>query len=290
MPRCNSCSRNYDDPNQLELVRNADNRWVSVCRACLDKGVDLKAIQPGIAVDPAALLAEDTPAITVTSSENPLEDAKNLLDALRNLRQATTHKGRARTHERKQIEMVVYFTLARDDTRHEATVKDYSHGGLKIVTGLALAKGQVLQFDWNIPLPPTVARVLQNTAEVRRVTRTESGLYEVGMKFLARPSDKGANRRRFRRYKCDMLAFYQRRGSDMTTAGRVKDISQGGCQMRLDEKLDSGEVFEVRLIGGGGARGDLVGNMRVCRVSKKEAEFETGCAFEQMRMEKQATG
>ncbi|MCL2001422.1 MAG: PilZ domain-containing protein, partial [Planctomycetes bacterium] len=103
-----------------------------------------------------------------------------------------------------------------------------------------------------------------------------------------RQSDKGANRRRFRRYKCDMLMYYQRKGSAFMSWGKATDISQGGCQTQFDEKLDAGEVFEVRLIGGGGNRVDLVGSMRVCRVSPREVGFETGCAFEKMRMEQQS--
>ncbi len=82
--------------------------------------------------------------------------------------------------------------------------------------------------------------------------------------------------------------YYQRNGSAVMSHGRVSDISQGGCQMHLDEALEQGEVFHVRLIGGGGTKGDLVGSMRVCRVIPREVEFETGCAFEKMRMEKQA--
>ena len=270
----------------MELVRNQENRWVSICRYCLDQGVDVNTVTPGnIAVDEHALATSDTPAIDVTLSQDALDNAKKLLDALRNLRQSKERVGRARSHERKQVELRVHFTLARDDTRHEGTVKDFSQGGLKVVTEYQLTKGQVVQFDWNIPLPPAMARVLQSTAEVRRVIKTENGLYEVGFKFLTRQQDKGANRRRFRRYKCDMFVYYQRPGSELLSRGKVTDISQGGCQMRLDEQLEAGEVFSVRLIGGGGSRGDLVGTMRVCRVIPRENSFETGCAFEKMRME-----
>jgi c-di-GMP-binding flagellar brake protein YcgR len=168
-------------------------------------------------------------------------------------------------------------------------VRDFSPGGIRVVTSYPLAKGQIVQFDWNIPLPPSMARMLQSPAEVRRVMKNDDGMYDVGFKFTARVADKGANRRRFRRYKCDMTVYYRRKGSELMPRGRVTDISQGGCQMHLDEPLTGGEVFQVRLIGGGGSRGDLVGSMRVCRVIPREVHYETGCAFEKMRMEQQGS-
>lgn len=288
MPKCNSCGKHYDDPSIMELVRNQDNRWVSLCRHCLDMGVDINLVRSGnIAVDEHALATADQPSIAITPTGDALENARQLLEALRNLRQSRERVGRARSHERKQVELTVHFTLARDDTRHEGTVKDFSESGLRVVTNLQLAKGQVVQFDWNIPLPPAMARMLQSTAEVKRATRNDDGTYDVGFKFMTRQSDKGANRRRHRRYRCDMVAYYQRTGANMMSRGKVSDISQGGCQMRLDEQLEPNEVFTVRLIGGGGSRGDLIGSMRVCRVVAREVIFETGCAFEKMHMEQQ---
>jgi hypothetical protein len=102
---------------------------------------------------------------------------------------------------------------------------------------------------------------------------------------MSRQIDNGANRRRFRRYKCDMVVYYQCRGSSLMSSGKVTDISQGGCQMRLDDRLEHGDIVSVRLIGGGGSRGDLLGDMKVCRVIPREVDFQTGCAFEKMRME-----
>ncbi len=289
MPRCNSCGKNYDNPSILELVKNQENRWLMICRHCLDMGVDVNLVEQGnIVVEAHALATADTQSVSTVLSGDPIADAKRLLDTLRNLRQSKERVGRARSHERKPVEMKVYFTLARDDTRHEGTVRDFSQGGLRLLTVYPLVKGQIVQFDWNMPLPPAMARTLQSTAEVRRVTNTEDGMIDVGFRFLTRQVDKGANRRRFRRYKCDMVMYYQRNGSAVMSHGRVSDISQGGCQMHLDEALEQGEVFHVRLIGGGGTKGDLVGSMRVCRVIPREVEFETGCAFEKMRMEKQA--
>ncbi len=288
MPRCNSCGKNYDNPSILELVKNQENRWLMICRHCIDMGVDVNLVEQGnIVVEAHALATADTQSVSTVLSGDPIADARRLLDTLRNLRQSKERVGRARSHERKPVEMKVYFTLARDDTGHEGTVRDFSQGGLRLLTVYPLVKGQIVQFDWNMPLPPAMARTLQSTAEVRRVTNTEDGMIDVGFRFLTRQVDKGAYRRRFRRYKCDMAMFYQRNGSALMSYGRVSDISQGGCQMHLDEALEQGEVFHVRLIGGG-TKGDLVGSMRVCRVIPREVEFETGCAFEKMRMEKQA--
>lgn len=288
MPKCGACGKNYDNANVMELVRNQENRWISICRHCLEEGVDVNALKPGtIAVENHALQAGEHPAIDVTLSPNVLENARNLLTALRNLRQNKERVGRARSHERKHVDLTVYFTMARDDARHQGQVKDFSQSGLRVVTQQQLTVGQMVQFDWNIPLPPSMSRMLQNTAEVRRVTKNEDGAFDIGFKFMSRHIDKGINRRRFRRYRCDMLVYYQRQNSAVMSRGNVTDISQGGCQMRLDEKLDSGESFMVRLVGGGGSRGDMIGSMRVCRVIPRETQFETGCAFEKMRIEQQ---
>lgn len=272
----------------MELVRNKDNRWVAVCKHCLDLGVDVNQLEPGlIAVDEETLALADAPAVDVIPSGDPLADSRKLLESLRNLRRSKERIGRPRSHERRKIDLTVHFSLARDDTRHEGLVKDFSQGGLRVITSYALTKGQIVRFDWNIPLPPAMARTLQGTGEVRRVVKDNSGNYDVGFKFLTRSGDKGANRRRFRRYRCDMLVYYRRQGSELVSRGKVIDISQGGCQLHLDEKMDGSEVFWVRMIGGGGTKGDLIGNMRVCRVTEKNALYEIGCAFERMRMEAQ---
>lgn len=288
MPRCSSCAKNYDDPSVIELVRKKDNHWVAVCKNCLDSGVDVNLLEPAsVAIDPQSIAAAEAPTVDVAPSGDPLGDAKKLLESLRNLRRSHERLGRPRSHERRKVDLTVHFSLARDDTRHEGVIKDFSQGGLRLITSFPLSKGQVVRFDWNIPLTPAMARMLQSTGEVRRSVKDDSGNYDVGFKFLTRTVDKGANRRRFRRYKCDMLAYYQRQGSELMRRGRVVDISQGGCQLNLDEKLDEREQFWVRMIGGGGTKGDLVGNMRTCRVVERNAVYEIGCSFERMRMEPQ---
>lgn len=284
MPRCTSCGRNYDDLSAIELVRNNDNRWIAVCRSCMDMGVDINTLQPTLlAVDDKS--ADDTLAIEIPASGNPLEDAKKLLESLRNLRRSKERVGKPRSFERRAIELTVHFSLSRDDTRHEGLVKDFSQGGLRVITTYPLTKGQIVRFDWNTPLPPALSRMLQGTGEVRRSIKGEGNTYDVGFKFLTRPSDKGANRRRFRRYRCDLLVFYRRQKSEVISRGRVVDISQGGCQLNLNEKLESNEVFWVRIVGGGGTKGDLTGMMRTCRIIAHLPKYETGCSFEKMNVE-----
>ncbi|MCC8117093.1 MAG: hypothetical protein LIP18_08110, partial [Planctomycetes bacterium] len=124
MPRCNSCGKNYDNPSILELVKNQENRWLMICRHCIDMGVDVNLVEQGnIVVEAHALATADTQSVSTVLSGDPIADARRLLDTLRNLRQSKERVGRARSHERKPVEMKVYFTLARDDTGHEGTVR-----------------------------------------------------------------------------------------------------------------------------------------------------------------------
>ncbi|MDR2391200.1 MAG: PilZ domain-containing protein [Planctomycetota bacterium] len=291
MPKCGACGKYYDNPSQIELVRNQDDRWILVCRDCLRRGVDTDFLQnDNIALEghAASIENEKNSAIVATLSPDPIENVKRLLAALKEFHHKNERMGRVRSHERKKVALTVYYTMARDDARYEARIIDFSNSGIRFTTSRPVHKGQILQFDWNIPLPPSMARVLQNTGEIRRSIRLENGDFEVGVMFMARQPDKGgANRRRFRRYKCDMLAYYQPRDSEMMSLARVTDLSQGGCQMRLDKKLEKNDVILARMIDGGGSRGDLVGTLQVCRVIPRDMVFETGCAFERMRMERQ---
>lgn len=286
MPRCCSCSKNYDNLSVMELVRNKANRWIAVCRPCLDMGIDVNTLEPClITIDEKSIASVNTPTLELPPSGDLLADSKKLLESLRNLRRSKERTGKSRSHERRAVDLTVYFSLARDDTRHEGKVKDFSQGGLRVLTRYPLTKGQIVRFDWNIPLPPALARMLQGTGEVRRVIKGEGNSYDVGFKFLTRASDKGANRRRFRRYRCDLLLYYRRGKSDIVSRGRVVDISQGGCQLSLGERLDQNELIWVRIIGGGGTKGDLTGTLRTCRIIQRPPNFEIGCSFEKMGIE-----
>ncbi len=288
MPKCQSCGQFYDNPNDMELVRNKENRWVSVCRSCLNKNVDIDKIDSvRVAVEETALEQAAKPNIDVSLvAGDPIANAEKLLASLRTLRHTGEKTGRVRKDERRTVDLVVNFTLARDDASHEGFVKDISQGGMLIKTAKQLAKGQIIQFDWKTPMPPVMASFMQGNAEVRRSTRNEDGTYSVGLRFVKRQAAKGANRRRFRRYRCDMIAYYQRDGSSIMSRGSVRDISQGGCQLMADEELLDHEQFYVRLVGGGGGRGDLVGTVAVRRVIAKEIEYEIGCSFQKMKIER----
>lgn len=290
MAKCSSCNTNYDNPADIELIRNSDNRWVPVCKNCLEKGVQVDSISPTAAVDKNILATIEQPSIDVSLvREHPLENIRSLLSSLRNIRKTAERServGRVRTHERKSVEITVSFSLARDDTPNDAVIRDLSKSGVKITTRRKLERGQIVQFDWNSRVPPHVAGMLQGAAEVRRVVKNDDGTFDAGLRFVKRQVAKGANRRRFRRYKCDIPIYYQREESEIMTLGLVKDISQGGCQLHLDESLDMGEIISVRLMGGAGVKGDLVGTLKVCRATTKDAIVEIGCAFVQMKMEK----
>ena len=159
MPKCGSCGQNYTDPTVMSLVRRADNRWISICRDCIEAGVDVNQVEnANIAVDDTALSVAEAPSIDVTLHRDPMLNAQKLYNALRDLRLTSEKVGRTRGHNRKKTNLTVHFTLSRDDTRHQGTVKDFSEGGLRITTAYPLAKGQIIRFDWNIPLPPAMAR------------------------------------------------------------------------------------------------------------------------------------
>lgn len=292
MPKCGSCGTVYENPSDLDLVRNQANRWIPICRSCIEKGVDVDSVKAPAVVDEsvvkeAAIEAPITVALRRDESgSDTFANIPRLLAALRSMRVKSEDKGRIREHERHSIELTILFRLARDDMPYAGLIKDMSQGGLLMRTRRALSKGQILHFDWNVPLPPSVTQLLQSAAEVRRVAPTENGWLEVGLRFVQRQLAKEANRRRFRRYKCEMDAYYQREGSEVITRGHVRDISQGGGQFFLCEALEVGEVIHARLVGNQTMKGDLVGTVKVCRVMQRGPEFETGCAFIKMVMEK----
>lgn len=288
MPKCDSCGVFYDDPGDLEFVRNKENRWVPICRPCQEKGVDVNLVAVrNIAVEEAVLRMADKPGIDVNLvGGDPVASARKLLQSLRTLRQVNEKEGRVRNHTRHSFDITIEFTLARDDALHAGVVKNLSQGGMLVHTDKVLTRGQIVQFDWKGSAPPNMTTALQGSAEVRRVTKNNDGTFAIGFRFVKRQVMNGANRRRFRRYRCDMPAYYQREKSNMIRLGRVTDISQGGCQLELDEELAANESFFVRLVGGGGNRGDLIGTMQVRRMIKKEMLFEAGCAFQQMRIER----
>lgn len=288
MPKCNSCSEFFDQPSDLELVRTTDNRWVSMCRNCRSKGInpdDVKQVH--LAVEDAAMDMAEKQGIDVSVIQgDPIANAQKLLEALKTMRLTTEKVGKVRGHERHSVDMTVSFTLARDDVSHEGFVKDLSQGGMLIMTHKKLERGQILQFDWKNPMPSALSSMLQNQAEVRRVARNTDDTFSIGLKFIKRQAAKSSNRRRFKRYKCDMLAYCQLGGSDMMQLGKVTDISQGGCQLMLDTEVAPQDKFFLRIIGGGGDRGDLVGSVQACRVIPRDMEFEIGCSFVKMRIER----
>ena len=299
MPNCDACGEDRPE-DDLKFLRNHETQWVSVCNACLAKGVNPDTVQPAVAEDEddmpdgAGAKAEgDAEAggippilIAAPAGETPYIAIPKLLAALRNLRLRKERRGKTRAHERRALEIAIRFALARDDTYHDAVIRDISPDGMSMTSERKLERGQLLQFDTNLPLPPAVAQLLKGSAEVRRAV-PENGGFSYGLRFVQSQSAKGANRRRFRRFKCEMAAYYRRDGSACVARGDVRDVSQGGVQMFVDEKLEPGEIIRAHFRGRTGpfAKNDLIGTIKVGRVLPRGLEWEAGCAFVQMKME-----
>lgn len=273
MPKCASCGHEYAE-GDLHLMRTKNNRWVSLCKTCHANGVDVNTLKQHAPVDTTKVAAVD----------KPLDLAKQLLDKLREHR-TNKQPDDDEQMETGQTEMTIHFRLANDNTRHAAVVREYAKDHFDVTSKFEPTKGQLVLFDWNIPLPPALTELLQETADVRAVQKMDDGEFSITFKPVPRQIDDGAKLRHFRRYKCDMPVYYTRDKSVLLSNGRVSNISQGGCQMHLDEELNQGEVVTARLVGGSGGRGDLVGTMRICRVVARDTTFETGCAFVQMKQE-----
>ncbi len=116
----------------MKLVRNKDNRWISICADCLDSGVDINLLEnTNIVIDDMALQAPSSPSIDVTLLPDPVANARKLYESLKTLRQSSERVGRSRGHERKKTNLTVHFIPARDDARYSGTVMDFSPGGPK---------------------------------------------------------------------------------------------------------------------------------------------------------------
>ncbi|MDR3211599.1 MAG: PilZ domain-containing protein [Planctomycetota bacterium] len=291
MPVCAICNASFEKVEDLQLVRNQDNRWISVCKACRDKKAapDKKTQPPPVASEVvSALAAEAGTPVPKDDSLSPMENARLLLSNLKSFRNTAASKTirNTRSFERHSIEIKVAFALSRDSTSYDGVIKDISRGGILLESQKQLVKGQLLIFDWKNPLPPVIAAVLQNNAEVRRVNPAPGGGFLAGLRFVRRHVVNSANRRRFKRYRCDLPAFYQRQGSEILSRGIATNISQGGCQLLLDEEFNPSETFYIRLIGGAEGHGDLAGNVQIRRVIPRDHQFETGCAFVKIGIER----
>jgi hypothetical protein len=202
-------------------------------------------------------------------------------------RDASPHAYR-RESERYVANLLMRFTMLRDDKVHAGRVLDISRGGMRFLTRRPLERGQVVCIEvGNARGNDPLVALLQSGAEVRRVKQVDEEQYEVGVRFVTRGRTHAENRRRHRRHDVDFSAYYLRTGSEITYRGEVRDISQGGVRFQLDEPLEENEQLAIMLRAESDAfmRADLRGIVRVCRLSKLEnRRYDAGCAFVKVRL------
>lgn len=293
MPKCKLCNQEVTNKEDLALVRGEDDRWLMVCKECAATSggeAEKKSAAPGAAQGNAddAKQAETPPRAALGPAKTSQEAYERLQGALETL---IAHENKAkktathvhdRVHERKEADLRIAFLLLRDDTRYEGRVRDISQGGLRFVCDRELDRGQVLTMDISGTHGDAEVSMIQAAGEVRRVSMTRDGRFEVGVRFVRRGRANEPNRRRFRRHDVKMNAYYKRDGCEYTASGRVLDISQGGVRLILDESPGKEEEFDVTLRGESGAfvKADLCGRLRCVRIQQLPVgEWEIGCAF-----------
>gem|GEM_PF-2041301 len=285
MARCCACGAETGGETTM-LARNRDQQWVVLCPDCHRKGVSPSRLvplplgpDPALAGSPLAPLAD---TFSVVLQALALARARRGQDAVR---------ARTRGHDRRAVEIAVRFTLARDDVSYTGLVTDLSPGGLRLLSGHLLEKGQLLSFDGKMPLPAALLALFRNAAEVRHVDQLPDGRWMAGARFLQRQAARGANRRRHRRHPAEFDCLYQRTGSDVLSHAKVADMSQGGMMLYASEAVELQEAFRFRVRGESGsfAQGDLVGEASVLRAIPRAGFFEIGCRFSLTRVEPRRT-
>ncbi len=193
-----------------------------------------------------------------------------------------------RESERYVANLLMRFTMLRDDQVYAGRVLDISRGGMRFLTQRPLDKGQIVCIEvGNARGNDPLVALLQSGAEVRRVKQVEEDRYEVGVRFVTHGRTHAENRRRHRRHDVDFSAYYLRTGSEITYRGEVGDISQGGVRFLLDEGLEQNEQLAIMLRAESDSfmRADLRGIVRVCRLRQiDKRRYEAGCAFVKVRL------
>lgn len=268
MPNCMRCGEAVPRRSDLTLVRGESGRWEIVCHKCNDTSPESADEGGSVAAVPA-------------SPGEAFQRLRGILQTLLEEREIESpRRAYERQHQRQPADLQLEFTLLRDDAVHEGRVHDLSRGGVRFSTSRELSKGNII----NLVVTGTSDEtpLIRSAAEVRRVTFTDDGMYDVGARFVKRSLTHEDNRRRFRRYDADMVVYYQREGADSTCRGDVCDVSQGGTRVVVDEAIEKDEEFSVILRGEGGrfCKADLVGKARCLRVKQLNArEWEIGCSF-----------
>ena len=271
MPKCAGCGRVLDDPDALELARNAAGRWTLLCPRCRagkpERRTDSKATPSDEAFGDAhfAAIAESLE----TTRRHNAEAAADAEDPLRK-----------RAYERHEVEMPVHFAFVRDDVQYEAVALDLSEGGLRFRTEVPVRPDQVLAMT--VQLPDVDDRPVRRMADIRRVRRTEEGVYECGARFIRRIGVEDTNRRTRRRQRWTAPVYLRRARSEWVERGDAADLSSAGIGLRTVEAFAADEVLALTLRVGPPAfeAGRLSARARVVRVDALgEARYAIGCAF-----------
>ncbi len=282
MVKCERCGKTVANRNDLTLVRTPGGRWQVQCRDCVRSAATAMA-------KPAKAAPEAPPE---KSSGSIAAIFARIAEIMAEMEQeAAPPRQHERAHERYSADLVVRYALQRDDELHTAHFQDVSEGGARFITDRELQPRQILRFEINADSARQAPVLIQSTGEVRRVKPLGEGRFEVGVRFVKRLRGQEPNRRRYRRVRVDLAAYFRRQGSELVEKGRVHDISQGGLRLLADAPLNDGEEMEVIIRGEGKASGraDIHGRIRVVRtVPRRRGETEAGCAFLTLRLRPRA--
>ncbi len=310
MPKCVMCNRDFPNKRDLTLVRDDAGRWVVECKKCAGggKGKDAQAPSPPSPVETEhdKFSSKPTPGRIrrtnvaqwqrlrkpkgvrerkIKETEKAFEKIQQTLDLLAKELDEQTPRSHERTHKRHSANLQIEFNLVRDDNRHKGRIRDISQSGLRFITDTELDIGQVIRMKVTAPEGKAVEALIKSAAEVRRVHEVNSGRYEIGVRFVRNVRANDPNRRVYRRHRANLAVYYRRTGCEYTAKGRVRDISQGGARLILDEEMEVGEELAVVMRGESGAflKADLKGIVCVKRsTTRHSGECEVGCHFVRM--------
>jgi len=277
MTKCERCGKVLVKRNELTLVRAPAGRWQVQCRDCVRSAAALAKPARPAGASPAAKSSSSATAIFAKIREIMTEIE----------REKAPPRQHERAHERYSTDLVVRYALLRDDEFHTAHFKDISAGGARFIADRELQPRQILRFEIDAKALQQAPMLIQSTGEVRRVTPLGDGRFEVGVRFVKKLRAQEPNRRRYRRVRVDLAAYFRRSGSELVEKGRVCDISQGGVRLVADADLNSGEEMDVIIRSEGAAAGkaDIHGRVRVVRVvPRRRGKTEAGCAFLTLRL------
>ncbi len=296
MPKCSVCRRSFPRTSDLARVRHRAGKLVFACKRCVtaEKARRAKSQvavnqtperspgeRSGAAAKPHSPSSRQPRALQRRQIEETKKAFVKIHETLQSLKREKKEPKAAsdkRAHERHRANFKISFSLLRDDAVHTCDIRDISRGGVRFITPVPLAVGNILQADIQAPEGSPVKIMIKRPLEVRRITPLKDGRIEVGARFVSHVRASEPNRRRYRRRPVDMAVQVRRDGCEYITIGRVRDISQGGARLIMDEAPDVGEKIQVTLRGGKNAH--FHSAMEVIRVQERRPrEYELGCRF-----------